>query len=159
MALYSGGRQTGEDDESLTGMMTESTTMEPYHPNHATHQRNVSLIKSNSKQKTDQLKQFWKLRYEMQKKQSPFDEEAQRIISFRLTALHRLAMFNVGAIRETKIRQVLKQLLEPGRTPKHDKRRLRKRSQHLLRRLNGTMYANQRRGTRNAVWSVLHPCR
>ena len=45
MAMYSGGRQAGEDDESLTGMMTESTTTEPYHPNHTTHQRNVSLIK------------------------------------------------------------------------------------------------------------------
>ena len=37
MALYSGGRQAGDDDESLTGMMTESTTTEPYHPNHATY--------------------------------------------------------------------------------------------------------------------------
>src|SRR5689334_6008513 len=60
MAMYSVGRQASKDNESLTGMMTESTTTEPYHPNHATHQRNVSLIKSNSKQKTNQLKQFWK---------------------------------------------------------------------------------------------------
>lgn len=129
MALRS-GRQAGEDNESLTEMMTERTTTELYHPNHSTHQRNVSLIKSNSEQQTDQLKQFWKLRYEVQQVQSPFVEKAQEMISFRLTALHRLAMFNVGAIRETKIRQVLKQLLVPGCTPKHDKRRLRKRSQH-----------------------------
>ncbi|KAF2191292.1 hypothetical protein K469DRAFT_746661 [Zopfia rhizophila CBS 207.26] len=138
MAMYSGGRQAGEDDESLTGMMTERTTTEPYHPNHATHQRN----------------QFWKLRYEVQQNQSLFDEKAQRIISFRLTALHRLARFNVRAIRETKVRQVLKQLLEPGGTPRHDKRRLRKRSQYLLRRLNGTIYANQQRGIRNTTWTT-----
>ena len=122
--------------------------MEPCHPNHAIHQRNVSVIKCNSNQKTNQFKQFWKLRYEVQQNQSLIDEKAQQIISFRLKALHRLARFNVGAIRETKVRQVLKQLLERSGRLRHDKRRLRKRSQHLLRRLNGALYANQRRGTR-----------
>jgi hypothetical protein len=39
MAMYSRGRQAGEDNESLTEMTTESTTTEPYHPNDATHQK------------------------------------------------------------------------------------------------------------------------
>jgi hypothetical protein len=53
MTIDSRGRQAGEDNESLTEMMTESTTTEPYHPDNVTHQRNVSLTKSNSAQKTD----------------------------------------------------------------------------------------------------------
>jgi hypothetical protein len=76
----------------------------------------------------------WKLRYEVQQIQSLFDEKAQRMISSRLTALNRLARFNVGAIRETKVRQVLEKLLERGGTLRHDKRRLQKRSQCLLRK-------------------------
>ncbi len=42
MAIYNNGCQAGED-ESLTEMMTESTIIELYHPNNATHQRNVSF--------------------------------------------------------------------------------------------------------------------
>ena len=58
MALYSSGHQAGEDNESLTEMMTESTTIELHHPNHPTHQRNVSLIKSDSKQRLTSSSNF-----------------------------------------------------------------------------------------------------
>jgi hypothetical protein len=53
MAMHSGGRQAGEDDESLTDMMTEITTLEPFHLDDATYQRNVSLIKSKFEQRTN----------------------------------------------------------------------------------------------------------
>jgi hypothetical protein len=37
ITIDSRGRQAGEDNESLTEMMTKSTTTEPYHPDNVTH--------------------------------------------------------------------------------------------------------------------------
>ncbi|KAH6666387.1 hypothetical protein B0J14DRAFT_201685 [Halenospora varia] len=139
MAMY-GGDHTGEDDGSLTEMMTENNPTQLSRPDEAAYQRN----------------KFWNLRFEVQKIQPPFNEQAQKDISSRLTALHQLTRFNASAIRKIKIRQVLKVLLKWSCALRHDKRRLRKRSQQLLRRLNGTIHAYQRRGTSNVGRQIWH---
>jgi hypothetical protein len=79
----------------------------------------------------------------VQKLSTPFDEQVQRDISARLTELRRSAKFDANAICEIKVRCVLKDLLEWSRTLKHDKRRLRRRSQRLLKRLHGTVLSCQ----------------
>ena len=89
-------------------------------------------------------KQFWNLRYQVQKFHQPSHDQEEKDISFRLTALNQVARFDTKAIHEIRIRRAVKELLERSCTLGHDRRRLRKRSQHLLRRLNGTIYAYRR---------------
>jgi hypothetical protein len=143
MDMYHSERHIGDDGDSLTEM-NESGQAESFSHDDTRCQRNVSyIIKVLTKELTCN-KQFWDLRYQVQKIQHPFHDRAQEDFSFRLTALNHVARFNAKAIHETRVRRAVKDLLRRSFTLRHDRRRLRKRSQHLLKRLSGTIYAYQR---------------
>jgi hypothetical protein len=110
-------------------------------PSDARYQRAVSWICEVLEQRTNQSKQFWHLRYQVQEIQSPFREQLQKDISARLTALHCLGRFDAKAIPQIKVRQVVKELLKRISKVKNDRHRLRMRSPRLTRRLRGTICA------------------
>jgi hypothetical protein len=133
----------GNDKDMLT-VMNDDILPESSSPGDTRYQRDVSEVCIISKRKTNQSKQFWLFRYQVQTFQHPFDEEAQADVSARLTALHRLVRFDSTAIHKIKVRQVIIELLERTSELRRDKHRLRKRSLRLMKRLSGTIYAYQR---------------
>lgn len=145
MAWFNSERQIDDDRQSLTNMIDVSLAESYSHDV----SRNVSNILEVLDQRTDLYKQFWILRYQVQQFQPPFDDKLQKDISFRLTALHKESKFNAKAISETRVRLAVKELIKRSYTLPHDPRRLRKRSKHLLKRLNATIYAYQRWWGRN----------
>ena len=82
--MHNSDRGIGDED-SLT-VMNEDILTELSSPNDARYQRDVSWIHEVFKQRTNQSEQFWNLRYDVQKIQPPFHEQAQKDMSFRLTA-------------------------------------------------------------------------
>lgn len=83
MAMYNIKRQIGDDGDSLTEMSEPCLTHDD-----PMCQRNVRYICAVFDQRTDLFKQFWDLRYQVQKIQPPFHDQAQKDISFRLAALN-----------------------------------------------------------------------
>ena len=61
-------------------------------------------------QRTDMYKQFWNLRYQVQKFHQPSHDQAEKDISFRLTALNQVARFDTKAIHEIRVRRAVKEL-------------------------------------------------
>ncbi|KAH8595135.1 hypothetical protein B0O99DRAFT_623287 [Bisporella sp. PMI_857] len=88
-------------------------------------------------------KQFWNFRWEVQRAPT-LSERAQQEISSRLTTLRHMTRLDALAIHETRIRRLVKELIERSRTLRCDRRRLRKRSKQLFRRLDGTIQAYRR---------------
>ena len=136
----------GNDNNTLT-VMNDDILPESSSPGDTRYQRDVSEACVVSERKTNQSKQFWLLRYQVQTFQPPFDEKAQADISARLTALHRLVRFDSTAMHEIKVRQVIIELLERTSELRRDKHRLRNRSLRLMKRLNRTIYAHRRWAT------------
>jgi hypothetical protein len=94
----------------------------------------------SSQQRTNQSKHFWHLRYQVQEIGPLFHEQSQRAISTRLTVLNGIGRFDAKAILQTKVRQVVKELLRRVSELKQDKHRLRVRSRRLMRRLSGNIW-------------------
>jgi hypothetical protein len=94
------------DEWGGLAMMNEDILPELCSPNEARYQRYVSWIREGSGQRTNDSKQFWHLRYEVQEIPSPFHTQSQKDISARLTTLHRLSRFDTKAIHKVKLRQV-----------------------------------------------------
>jgi hypothetical protein len=143
MDMYHSERQIGDDMDSLTEI-NDAVQAESLSHGNARSQNDVSYIMEIWTKALTCNKQFWDLRYQVQKMQYSFDDRAQQDISFRLTELSHIVRFNAQAIHETRVRRAVKDLLRRSLTLRHDRRRLRKRSQHLLKRLSGTIYHYQR---------------
>ena len=133
----------GDNTDTLT-VMNDDILPETSSPSDTRYQRDVSWIRDVSRRKTNRSKQFWLFRYQVQTFQHPFDQEAQTNISARLTALHRLVRFDSTAIHDINVLQVIIELLERTSELRQDNHRLRKRSQRLMKRLSGTIYAHRR---------------
>jgi hypothetical protein len=77
--MYAGERQIGDDGDSLTEMseacLTQDDTMR---------QKCKLQFCEGLDKRTDLSKQFWDLRYQVQKIQLPFHDQEQKVISFRL---------------------------------------------------------------------------
>jgi hypothetical protein len=134
---------TGNDMGALT-VMNDDILTESSSRNDTRYQRDVSWIQDLSGRRTNRSQQFWHFRYQVQKIQYPFHEQAQKDVSARLTILNRFVRFDCRAIHKIKVRQVIIELLERTSALKHDRYRLRKRSQRLMKRLSGTIYAYRR---------------
>jgi hypothetical protein len=143
MAATNDDHHIGDDMDTLT-VMNEDIVMGASSPNDARYQRGVSRIPEVLEQRTNQLKQFWYLRYQVQEIHPRFHEQSQKDISARLTALHRLSRFDAEAILQIKVRRVVKELLKRISRLENDRHRLRMRSRRLMRRLSGTICAYRR---------------
>jgi hypothetical protein len=138
--MSSGASAQNPDDDygSLTEMMTEDNSAQLSGSMLNPIESNLLLL--NVRATANEFKQFWILRYEVQK--LALNEEVQCDISARLTLLRRVPTLEPNAIREVKMRQVAKRLLEQSRV--YDKYCFQRRTRHLLRRLNGTITAYRR---------------
>ena len=123
MATSYDDRHSGSDMDALA-VMNDDILPESSSLGDTRYQRNVSAACVVSKRKTNQSKQFWLFRYQVQTLQCPFDKKAQVNVSARLTALHGLLRFDSTTIHEIKVCQVI---IELERTSKlrQDKHRLR----------------------------------
>lgn len=143
MATSYDDRDIGSDMDALA-VMNDDILPESSSPGDTRYQRNVSVACVVSKRKTNQSKQFWLFRYQVQNIRHPIDKDAQKAVSARLTALHRLVRFDSTAIHDINVLQVIIELLERTSELRQDNHRLRKRSQRLMKRLSGTIYAHRR---------------
>ena len=74
MATSYDDRHIGSDRDALT-VMNDDILPESSSPGDTRYQRNVSVACVVSKRKTNQSKQFWLFRYQVQTLQYPFDEK------------------------------------------------------------------------------------
>jgi hypothetical protein len=77
MAMHNDDRRIGDKD-SLT-VMSKDILIELSSPNDARYQRDVSWIREVFEQRTNRSKQFWNLRYDVQKSSLPFTNKHRRI--------------------------------------------------------------------------------
>ena len=90
--MYDSERQIGDDGDSSTEISEACLIQDD-----TIRLINVSHIFAVCDQRTDLSKQFWNLRYQVQKIQPPFYGPVQMDISFRLAALNQVSRFDTKA--------------------------------------------------------------